>query len=41
MNGIQFAFIIGMNTKSGNPIKSGVMRLFPFAMTAPMNINKK
>lgn len=39
MNGIQFVSIIGMNTKNGNTIKSGVMKWCLFAMTVPMNIN--
>ena len=41
MNGIQYVFTIGMNTKNGNTIKNGVMRWCLFVMTAPMNINNK
>ena len=41
MNGIQYVFTIGMNTKNGNTIKNGVMRWCLSVMTAPMSINNK
>lgn len=41
MNGIQYVFTIGMNTKNGNTTKGGEMKWFRFVMTAPMNIKNR
>ena len=41
MNGIQYVFTIGMNTKNGNTIKNGVMRWCLSVMIAQTSINNK